>query len=40
MKCFRFIAAEKANHSISLMCRLLGGSRSAFMLAAAAAVGP
>jgi putative transposase len=25
-----FIAAEKANHSISLMCRLLGGSRSGF----------
>jgi putative transposase len=27
---FRFIAAEKANHSISLMCRLLGVSRSGF----------
>jgi putative transposase len=25
---YRFIAAEKANHSISLMCRLLGVSRS------------
>jgi putative transposase len=25
---FRFIAAEKADHSISLMCRLLGVSRS------------
>lgn len=28
MSVFRFIAAEKANHSISLMCRLLGVSRS------------
>jgi putative transposase len=27
---FRFIAAEKANHSISLMCRVLGVSRSGF----------
>jgi putative transposase len=27
---FRFIAAEKANHSISLMCRLLSVSRSGF----------
>jgi putative transposase len=27
---FRFIAAEKANHSISLMCRMLGVSRSGF----------
>jgi putative transposase len=27
---FRFIAAEKANHSISLLCRLLGVSRSGF----------
>jgi putative transposase len=27
---FRFIAAEKANHSISLMCKLLGVSRSGF----------
>jgi len=26
---YRFVAAEKANHSISLMCRLLGVSRSA-----------
>src|SRR5215211_3414029 len=26
VKCFGFIAAEKANHSISLMCRLLGVS--------------
>ena len=30
MSCFRFIAAEKANHSISLMCRVLGVSRSGF----------
>jgi putative transposase len=27
---YRFIAAEKATHSISLMCRLLGVSRSGF----------
>jgi len=27
---FRFIAAEKTNHPISLMCRLLGVSRSGF----------
>src|SRR3954449_8942854 len=27
---YRFIAAAKANHSISLMCRLLGVSRSGF----------
>jgi putative transposase len=27
---FRFIAAERANHSISRMCRLLGVSRSGF----------
>jgi putative transposase len=27
---FRFIAAEKADHSISLMCRVLGVSRSGF----------
>jgi putative transposase len=27
---FRLIAAEKANHSISLMCRMLGVSRSGF----------
>jgi putative transposase len=27
---YRFIAAEKASHSISLMCRLLGVSRSGF----------
>ncbi len=30
MSLFRFIAAEKATHSISLMCRLLGVSRSGF----------
>ena len=28
MSCFRFIAAEKTNHPISLMCRVLGVSRS------------
>jgi putative transposase len=30
VSCFRFIAAEKTNHSISLMCRVLGVSRSGF----------
>ena len=30
MSLYRLIAAEKANHSISLMCRLLGVSRSGF----------
>jgi putative transposase len=30
VSCFRFIAAEKANYPISLMCRLLGVSRSGF----------
>jgi len=30
VKCFRFIAAEKANYPISLMCGLLGVSRSGF----------
>ena len=30
MKCFRFIAAEKASYSISLLCRVLGVSRSGF----------
>lgn len=30
MSVFRFIAAEKTNHPISLMCRLLGVSRSGF----------
>ncbi len=30
MKCFRFIRAERANHAISLMSRVLGVSRSGF----------
>ena len=30
MSLYRFIAAEKADHSISLMCRVLGVSRSGF----------
>ena len=30
MKCFRFIAAEKTSFPISLMCRVLGVSRSGF----------
>jgi len=30
VSCFRFIAAEKANHPVSLLCRLLGVSRSGF----------
>ena len=30
MSCFRFIAVEKTNYPISLMCRLLGVSRSGF----------
>jgi hypothetical protein len=30
VSCFLFIAAEKTNHSISLMCRVLGVSRSGF----------
>ncbi len=30
MTVFRFIAAEKTNHPISLMCRVLGVSRSGF----------
>jgi putative transposase len=30
VKCFRFIAAEKANYPIALMCRVLGVSRSSF----------
>ena len=30
MTCFRFIAAEKANHSIKTMCRVLEVSRSGF----------
>jgi Transposase and inactivated derivatives len=30
VSCFRFIAAEKEAHSVSLMCRVLGVSRSGF----------
>ena len=30
MSCFRFIAAEKANYPVSLMCRVLEVSRSGF----------
>jgi putative transposase len=30
VKCFRFIAVEKANYPISLLCRTLGVSRSGF----------
>ena len=30
MRCFRFIAAEKAQFPISLLCRVLGVSRSGF----------
>ena len=30
MSVFRFIAAEKANHSVTMMCRVLGVSRSGF----------
>jgi putative transposase len=30
VSCFRFIAAEKTNHPISLMCRVVGVSRSGF----------
>ncbi len=30
MSCFRFIAAEKANYPISLLCRMFGVSRSGF----------
>jgi putative transposase len=30
VSCFRFIAAEKANYPISLLCRALGVSRSGF----------
>ena len=30
MKCFRFIAARKAEHSVKTMCRVLGVSRSGF----------
>ena len=30
MKCFRFIRAERASHRISLLCRVLGVSRSGY----------
>jgi putative transposase len=30
VKCFRFIAVEKAEYPISLLCRTLGVSRSGF----------
>ena len=30
MSAFRFIAAEKANHPVSLLCAVLGVSRSGF----------
>ena len=30
MRIFRFIAAKKAEHSIKIMCRVLGVSRSGF----------
>ncbi len=30
MKCFRFIRAERANHRISLLCRVVGVSRSGY----------
>jgi len=30
VKCFRFIRVEKTNFPISLMCRVLGVSRSGF----------
>ncbi len=30
MSAFRFTAAEKANHPISLLCEVLGVSRSGF----------
>jgi putative transposase len=30
VSCYRFIAAEKANHSVQLMCRVLDVSRSGF----------
>ena len=30
MSCFRFVAAEKANYPVSLLCRILGVSRSGF----------
>ena len=30
MSCFRFVAAEKANYPVPLLCRMLGVSRSGF----------
>jgi putative transposase len=30
VSCFRFVAAEKANYPVSLLCRMLGVSRSGF----------
>ena len=30
MSCYRFIAAEKAEHSVVLLCRVLSVARSAF----------
>jgi hypothetical protein len=30
VSCFRFIAAEKAHYPVSLLCRMLGVSRSGF----------
>jgi transposase InsO family protein len=30
VSCFRFIAAEKANYPVSLLCRMVGVSRSGF----------
>lgn len=30
MSCYQFIAAEKAQHSVALLCRVLGVARSAF----------
>ena len=40
MSLYRFIAAEKANHSVSVICRVLGVSRSGLpRLALAAALG-
>jgi hypothetical protein len=30
VKCFRFVRAERANHRISLLCRVLGVSRSGY----------
>jgi putative transposase len=30
VSCYQFIAAEKAQHSVALLCRVLGVARSAF----------